>query len=81
MADPVQVPVQVIVTLNAGAPAGVRRRLADAGLEIENILDAIGIITGACDAGDLAGLRQVEGVAAVERDTTVDIGPPDAELS
>lgn len=74
-------PVKVIVTLEAGAPGDVGQRLADKGLKIEAMLDAIGIITGACDAGDIARLQKVDGVAAVEHDIAVDIGPPDAEPS
>jgi hypothetical protein len=51
------------------------------GLQVDSVLDAVGSITGrgAADLG--ARLRSVKGVAAVEKDTPVDIGPPDAPVS
>jgi len=55
--------------------------LKKAGLEVEGVLDAIGIVTGRASAKSIAGLRKVRGVADVSSDHKVDIGPPDAPIS
>jgi hypothetical protein len=55
--------------------------LKAAGLEVEGVLDAIGIVTGRAPAKSIAGLRKVRGVADVSSDHKVDIGPPDAPIS
>ncbi len=39
----------------------------------------IGVISGSVDAGALAGLRAVPGMASVERARTYETGPPDGE--
>jgi hypothetical protein len=52
-----------------------------AGLEVEGVLDAIGIVTGRADANSIARLRKVRGVADVSPDYKVDIGPPGAPIS
>jgi len=55
--------------------------LKAAGLEVEGVLDAIGIVTGSASAKSIAALRKVRGVADVSSDHKVDIGPPDAPIS
>jgi hypothetical protein len=55
--------------------------LKAAGLEVEGVLDAIGVITGRASAKSIAALRKVRGVADVSFDHKVDIGPPDAPIS
>ena len=55
--------------------------LKAAGLEVEGVLDAIGIVTGSAPATSMAALRKVRGVADVSSDHKVDIGPPDAPIS
>lgn len=55
--------------------------LKAAGLVVEGVLDAIGIVTGSASAKSIAGLRKVRGVADVSSDHKVDIGPPDAPIS
>jgi len=55
--------------------------LKAAGLEVEGVLDAIGVVTGSASAKSIAGLRKVRGVADVSSDHKVDIGPPDAPIS
>lgn len=51
------------------------------GLEDAHVLEAIGSITGHGAANLGARLRAVKGVAAVEKDAPVDIGPPDSPIS
>ena len=57
----------------------VAARLREAGMEVEQVLPAIGVITGTVPAARLAALEQVEGVASIEEQTNSEIPPPDAE--
>jgi hypothetical protein len=54
--------------------------LAAAGMEDVKSLGAIGAISGHVDSGRLAGLSQVPGVAAVEREHSYQLPPPDAKI-
>ena len=68
-----------IVTTDGERPLDdVVRELASAGLAVEQVLDAIGLITGTADGSALAALRAVRGVADVSPDEAIDVGPPDA---
>jgi hypothetical protein len=58
----------------------VAERGRAAGLEVDQILDKIGTITGAIDPGRIAELSKVPGVAGVERAGEYDIGPPGSGL-
>ena len=58
----------------------VARDLKAAGLEFEQTLGAIGIVTGRADAKSIARLRKVRGVVDVSPDYKVDIRPPDAPI-
>jgi hypothetical protein len=72
----------LIVTLSGDRTIKeVVRDLRAAGLKVDQILDATGIVTGSADEKSLARLRRVKGVADVSVDNPVDIGPPDAEIS
>ncbi len=51
-----------------------------AGLEVAEAMATIGVISGSVDAGALAGLEAVPGVASVEKARTYEIGPPDSEV-
>jgi len=55
--------------------------LKAAGLQVEGVLDAIGVVTGRAAAKNIAALRKVRGVADVSSDHKVDIGPPGAPIS
>jgi hypothetical protein len=59
----------------------VTRDLKAAGLDVEQVLEATNIVTGAAGAKSLSRLKKVPGVADVSHDHPVDIGPPDAEVS
>ena len=50
------------------------------GLNIEQQLDAIGIITGSIDSGKIDELKQVQGVSKVELSREIRIAPPDSEI-
>jgi hypothetical protein len=70
-----------IVTLADGAalPA-VRRRLADAGFDVDQVLDEIGVVTGRGDDDVAAKLREIEAVEDVSPEGEVGIAPPDSDL-
>lgn len=55
--------------------------LKAAGLAVEGVLDAIGVVTGSASTKSIAALRKVRGVTDVSSDHKVDIGPPDAPIS
>ncbi len=69
----------LIVTVSKGRPVSeVVRDLKAAGLQVEGVLDAIGVVTGSAQPKSIVKLRKVRGVADVSRDSKIDIGPPDA---
>ncbi len=63
-----------------GRVEDVARRLRDAGMEVEQVLATIGVITGTLPAAQLAALASIEGVAAVDEQTRFQIPPPDADV-
>jgi len=74
---------QVTVTVadsHAGDLADVVARLALAGLEVEQVLTAVGVITGSVEESQLAEIAALPGVAAVEEQTRFQLPPPDAEV-
>lgn len=54
--------------------------LREAGLAVEDVKAAIGIILGSVDADRLDALRAVPGVGAVEPQGQFRIAPPDSEV-
>jgi hypothetical protein len=71
----------VIVTLSGERTVrDVARDLRAAGLEIDQVLEETGIVTGTADSGIHARLRTIQGVADVSADHPIDIGPPDSEV-
>ena len=65
---------------HAGTIDEVAARLRDAGMDIDRVLGAIGVITGSVAASQLHLVEAVEGVASVEEQTTFKLPPPDAEV-
>lgn len=58
----------------------VARRLKDAGLDVEQELEEIGVVTGSIDPQKAESLREIEGVAHVERSQEFRIAPPDSGI-
>ncbi|MEY2516813.1 MAG: hypothetical protein QOJ89_4171 [bacterium] len=58
----------------------VAERLRAAGMHVEQVLPAIGVITGTVPAAQLTALAEVEGVASIEEQTKFELPPPDAEV-
>lgn len=70
---------QVIVSVAndyLGRFSEVVERCRRAGLDVEQALDTVGVVTGAIDPANVAQLEQVEGVAAVEQPRTVRVPEP-----
>ena len=56
----------------AGVPMGdLVRRLREAGFEVTQPLDAIGVILGRADEAEIPRLRGIRGVSAIEEERTV----------
>ncbi len=58
----------------------VVRRLKDAGLDVEQELEEIGVVTGSIDLEKAESLREIEGVSYVERSREFRIAPPDSDI-
>jgi hypothetical protein len=56
----------------------VARDLKATGFKVNQVLDAIGVVTGSAHSKSVAKLRKVRGVMDVSADHPVDIGPPGA---
>lgn len=71
----------LIITLSGDRPiADVARDLQAAGLQVDQVLEFTGTVTGS-GGDDLADrLRGVAGVSDVSPDHPIDIGPPDAPV-
>jgi len=70
------------VTLAPGTDAqAAAKRLRSAGLQVQDVLAEIGVVTGRATAAQAKRLRSLPGVADVAGTPGADVGPPDAELS
>ena len=71
-----------IVTLSGDRPiADVRKAVSAAGFKVQQVLDAVGSITGSADDATAAKVRRIKGVADVSPDTTIGVGPPDSDTT
>jgi hypothetical protein len=59
---------------------GVVENLRASGLEVEQVLGTLGIVTGSAPADALDALRGVEGVASVDEQLTHHLPPPDSPI-
>lgn len=59
----------------------VTRELKAKGFEVDQVMDAIGVVTGSALPGDVAKMRKIPGVKDVSADHPVDIGPPGSPIS
>ncbi|MCC6191565.1 MAG: hypothetical protein IT318_21270 [Anaerolineales bacterium] len=69
----------VIADAYLGRFEAVVKRCVKAGLEVDQALKDIGVVSGRIDAGNRQRLRRVRGVAAVETDRELHIAPPGSE--
>ena len=72
----------LIVTVSGDRPIHeVAKDLRAAGLDVDQILEFTGTVTGSAQSQAADKLRSVPGVADVSADHSVDIGPPGAPVS
>lgn len=50
------------------------------GLEIHQVMEMIGVITGSCETAQVKALTQVEGVESVETERPIQLAPPDSPI-
>ncbi|MEO5372925.1 MAG: ketohydroxyglutarate aldolase [Alphaproteobacteria bacterium] len=75
--------VNVTVSINDDQLGHIDRVAAAAkacGLEIHQVLETLGIVSGSIDEASLDRLRAVQGVSAVEREQEYQLSPPDSYL-
>jgi hypothetical protein len=65
---------------HAGALDDLAGRLAQAGMQVEQVLGVLGVVTGRLEDEQLAAIARLPGVAAVEEQATYGLAPPDAEI-
>jgi hypothetical protein len=58
----------------------VVRELEETGLNVEQQLEAVGIVSGSIDSAKLEDLRKVNGVAAVEPSRNIQLEPPSSDV-
>lgn len=58
----------------------ISEQLTTAGLEVEQTLSTLGVITGSVETKKMSALSEVTGVAAVEPSRTIQLAPPDANV-
>jgi hypothetical protein len=58
----------------------VVKRLQSAGLEVEQTLPSVGVISGLIDADRVNSLYQITGVQQIESERSYQLPPPDAEI-
>jgi hypothetical protein len=58
----------------------VVERSKKAGLDVDQQLQTVGVVTGSIDADKVKDLEQVEGVAAVESARRIQLPPPDSDV-
>jgi hypothetical protein len=76
-------PVSVVVSVaddHLDDLTGVVEGLRRAGLLVDDVLDAVGVVTGSVADDGVGALRSVPGVVQVERDQAFQLPPPDAEI-
>jgi nitrate reductase NapAB chaperone NapD len=55
-------------------------RLEQAGLEVEQTLGELGVVSGTAEAENISALRDLDGVASVDAEREVVLPPPDAPI-
>ena len=72
----------LVVTISGERPIHqVANDLKAAGLEVDQVLESVGSVTGSAHSGTVDRLRSVPGVADVSPDHQIDIGPPGTAIS
>ncbi|MEA2243852.1 MAG: hypothetical protein QOD24_3408 [Solirubrobacteraceae bacterium] len=70
---------RITVTVS-GDPDAAAEQLRAAGMNVEQVLSEVGIITGSVAAGQQASLADLPDVVSVEAEHSVQLPPPDADI-
>jgi hypothetical protein len=70
---------RITVTVS-GDPDTVAEKLRAAGMNVEQVLSEVGVITGSVAAGRQASLADLPDVVSVEPEHSFQLPPPDAEI-
>lgn len=76
-------PGRVTVTVTEGQQPNINEladRLRAAGMQVDQVLPAVGVITGSVPSAQRSLIEQQAGVAAVEDETLFQIAPPDSDI-
>jgi UDP-N-acetylmuramate-alanine ligase len=58
----------------------VVKDVEDVGMEVEQKMEDLGVLTGSIDSEKVEPLRRVEGVSRVEESRRFEIPPPDSDI-
>ncbi|MBX2863113.1 MAG: ketohydroxyglutarate aldolase [Leptolyngbyaceae cyanobacterium MAG.088] len=58
----------------------VAEQLKEAGLEVDQTMSTLGIVTGSVDSEKMSALSDVVGVESVEVDKTITLPPPGSDV-
>ncbi len=75
--------VSVLVSINNDHPdrfSEVVNDVENAGMEVEQTMENLGVLTGSIDSEKVEPLRREEGVSHVEESRRVGIAPPDSDI-
>lgn len=74
---------RITVTVTEGQQPNIGEladRLRAAGMQVDQVLPAVGVITGSVTSSQRTSIEQEAGVAAVEDETSFQIAPPDSDI-
>ena len=74
---------RITVTVTEGQQPNIDEladRLRAAGMQVDQVLPAVGVITGSVTGSQRTLIEQEAGVAAVEDETSFQIAPPDSDV-
>ncbi len=83
MAGPAERGTEVLVSVEDGhleRLSAVAEALRSAGMEVDEVMDDLGVVSGSIEPAKIERLAAVTGVASVERSREVRIPPPDSPV-
>jgi predicted RNA-binding protein associated with RNAse of E/G family len=72
--------VAVVVTVSDGRLQQATADLRDAGMDVDDIMDALGMVTGTVAEDAIPALEAVPGVIEVERQRTYQVPAPESDI-
>ena len=73
--------VKIVVSAQDDANlAAVVQRLCHAGMDVEDVMEEVGVVSGSIVREQLSALSALEGVAHVEESRKFQLPPPDSEI-